>query len=120
MIVHDLFAQDDVAMEDALYVKSTIGLCAMLQNVCNKEKEYDVCMESLATRVGDFEQELMNNEGCFPEGANIWFGKDQASKLLDWSTNLDHFACLCAILWKPAFTEARRGDKLYCREHALI
>ena len=32
MIAHDLFAQDDAAMEDALYVKTTIGLCAMLQN----------------------------------------------------------------------------------------
>ena len=45
MIVHDLFAQDDAAMEDALYVKSTIGLCAMLQHACNKETEYDLCME---------------------------------------------------------------------------
>lgn len=73
-------------------------------------------METLAVRVGDFEQELMNSKGYFPEGTNLWFGKDQADKLLDWNTNLDSFACLCAILWRPAFNEARNGDKDYCRK----
>lgn len=119
MIVHDLFAQDDAAMEDALYAKSAIGLCAMLQNSCNKDTEYDLCSESLAVGVGDFEQELMNNQGCSPDGENVWFGKDAASKVLDWSTNLDSFACVCAILWGPACSEARNGDTLYCRERAL-
>ena len=34
MIVQDLFAQDDAAFEDALRVKTTVALCALIQNQC--------------------------------------------------------------------------------------
>ena len=69
MIVHDLFAQDDAAMEDSLYVKSIIGLCTMLQKSCGDQ--YDLCLESLAARVGEFERAIVNNQGSFPDGKLI-------------------------------------------------
>ena len=49
MIVHDLFAQDDAVFGDALHIKTTVALCALIQNQCPAE-EYDLCMESLAVR----------------------------------------------------------------------
>lgn len=89
----------------------------MLQNSCGDN--YDLCMESMAARVGEFEQAIVNNQGSFPDGKDAWFGKDSMAKVLDWSTNLDAFACTCAIMWKPAFSEARGEDKVFCCQRAL-
>ena len=75
-------------------------------------------MESMAARVGVFEQAIVNSKGSFPDGKDTWFGKDSMAKVLDWSTNLDVFACACAILWRPAFGEARSDDKVFCRQRA--
>ena len=71
------------------------------------------------SRVGEFEQSILNNQGSFPDGRDDWFGKDSMKATLGWSTNLETFACACAIMWRPAFSEARGEDKEFCRHRAL-
>ena len=96
MIVHDLFAQDDAAFEDALHIKTTVALFALIQNQC-PIIEYDLCMESLAVRVGEFEQAILDRRVMFPDDPKQWCGKTLVDQILDRSPNLESFACLCAI-----------------------
>ena len=34
MTDHDLFAQDDALFDDSLHIKTTVALCALIQNQC--------------------------------------------------------------------------------------
>lgn len=118
MIVHDLFAQDDAAFEDALHVRTTVGLCELIQNQCKRD-DCDLCMESLALRIGDFEQVIMDRKSMSPDGSHQWFGQNQVSDMLGGSASLESFACLCAILWRPAFDVARDGDNKFSKDRAI-
>ena len=70
LVVHDIVVQ-----EDTLHIKTPIALRALIQNQCTLE-EYDIHMESLGMRVGEYEHAIQQRNLEFPGGGNSWFGRD--------------------------------------------
>ena len=92
--------------------------CALIQTQCPTD-EYDLCMESLAERVGEFGQAILVWNREFPDGISGWCGRSLVASMCDRSPTLETFACACAFLWRPAFAAAREGDQEYCKERAI-